>query len=378
MSRHSGPWMSSWKKRNIRDLCVLLKRKTWSPTRQSPGPPLWAAVLCLPHQGSQDWCPRQLAEAHSRLRQDQYRTAFQCLGFHRQHRKVGTTMSEDRHHTAPVGKQSGGSAGEKSFQLQKRRPLKRTHQEDVEDKPTALKKKLSSCVYKTEGGEEKGMVWQGGDLESSSRGCRKQTSQHQSWAPSPSSLLPQDLHLTPPPSQLRSRGPHLQPCQPWTPHPSPALPQPHAPFYQWLPSCPRKEISNLCCRTLEPSRWWSAQSFQAETPSELSFPLGVLIPNHSAPIIISICLMSDREANGKGERERYIHLNAEFQRIARRDKKAFLRGQSKELEENNRMGKTRDLFKKIRDTKGIFPAKMGSIKDRNGMDLKEAEDIKKR
>ena len=76
-----------------------------------------------------------------------------------------------------------------------------------------------------------------------------------------------------------------------------------------------------------------------------------------------------REAKGKGEKERYIHLNAEFQRIARRDKKAFLGNQRKELEENNRMGKTRDLFKKIRDTKGTFHAKMGSIKDRNGMDL---------
>ena len=79
-------------------------------------------------------------------------------------------------------------------------------------KPTALKKKLSSCVYKIEGAEEKGMVWQGGDLESSSRGCRKQASQQQSWVPSPSSLLPQDLHLTSPPSQLRSCGPHLNPC----------------------------------------------------------------------------------------------------------------------------------------------------------------------
>src|SRR5574341_1104995 len=76
-----------------------------------------------------------------------------------------------------------------------------------------------------------------------------------------------------------------------------------------------------------------------------------------------------REVKSKGEKERYKHLNAEFQRIARRDKKAFLSGQCKEIEENNRMGKTRDLFKKIRDTKGIFPAKMGSIKDRNGMDL---------
>ena len=80
----------------------------------------------------------------------------------------------------------------------------------------------------------------------------------------------------------------------------------------------------------------------------------------------------------KGEKERYKHLNAEFQRIARRDKKAFLSNQCKEIEENSRMGKTRDLFKKIRDTKGIFHAKMGSVKDRNGMDLTEAEDIKKR
>ena len=79
-----------------------------------------------------------------------------------------------------------------------------------------------------------------------------------------------------------------------------------------------------------------------------------------------------------GEKERYIHLNAEFQRIARRDNKAFFSEQCKEIEENNRMGKTRDLFKKIRDTKGTFHAKMGWIKDRNGMDLTEAEDIKKR
>ena len=81
-----------------------------------------------------------------------------------------------------------------------------------------------------------------------------------------------------------------------------------------------------------------------------------------------------REAKGKGDKERYIHLNAEFQRIARRDKKAFLSNQCKETEENNRMGKTRDLFKKIRDTKGTFHAKMGTIKDRNGIDLREAEE----
>ena len=85
-----------------------------------------------------------------------------------------------------------------------------------------------------------------------------------------------------------------------------------------------------------------------------------------------------REAKDKGEMERYTHLNAEFQRIARRDKKAFLNNQCKEIEENNRMGKTRDLFKKMRDTKGTFHAKMGAIKDRNDMDLTEAEDIKKR
>ena len=84
-----------------------------------------------------------------------------------------------------------------------------------------------------------------------------------------------------------------------------------------------------------------------------------------------------REVKGKGEKERYSHLNAEFQRIAKRDKKAFLNDQCKEIEENNTMGKTRDLIKKIRDTKGMFHAKMGSIKDRNGMDLTKAEDIKK-
>ena len=85
-----------------------------------------------------------------------------------------------------------------------------------------------------------------------------------------------------------------------------------------------------------------------------------------------------REVKGKEEKERYTHLNAEFQRIARRDKKAFLSDQCTEIEENNRMGKTRDVFKKIRDTTGTFHAKMGSIKDRNGKDLTEAEDIKKR
>ena len=88
--------------------------------------------------------------------------------------------------------------------------------------------------------------------------------------------------------------------------------------------------------------------------------------------------MKRREGKGRGEKERYTHLSVEFQRIARRDKKAFLNEQCKEIEENNRMGKTRDLFKKIRDTKGTFHTKMASIKDRNSMDLTEAEGIKKR
>ena len=85
-----------------------------------------------------------------------------------------------------------------------------------------------------------------------------------------------------------------------------------------------------------------------------------------------------KEAKSKGEKERYKHLNAEFQRIARRDKKAFLSDQCKEIEENNKIGKTRDLFKNLRDTKGTFHAKKGSIKDRNGLDLTKAEDIMKR
>ena len=88
--------------------------------------------------------------------------------------------------------------------------------------------------------------------------------------------------------------------------------------------------------------------------------------------------MNRREVKGRDEKEKYTHLNAEFQRIARRNKKAFLRNQCKEIEEDNRMGKTRDVFKKIRDTKGTFHTKMGTVKDRNGMDLTEAENIKKR
>ena len=93
--------------------------------------------------------------------------------------------------------------------------------------------------------------------------------------------------------------------------------------------------------------------------------------------VLQIAVKS-REVKSKGEKERYTHMNAEFQRIERREKKAFFSDQCKEIEENNRMGKTRDLFKKMRDTKGILNGKMGSIKDRNGMDLTEAEDIKKR
>ena len=88
--------------------------------------------------------------------------------------------------------------------------------------------------------------------------------------------------------------------------------------------------------------------------------------------------MKRREVKGKGKKKRYTHLNSEFQRIARRDKKAFLSDQCKEIAENNTMGKTRDLFKKIRDTKGTFHAKMSAIKDRSGIDITEAEDIKKR
>ena len=103
------------------------------------------------------------------------------------------------------------------------------------------------------------------------------------------------------------------------------------------------------------------------------FYVGDIMNNSS----VNICVKR-REEKSKGEKERYKHLNAEFERIARRDKKAFLSDQCKEIEENNRMGKTRDLFKKIRDTKGTFHVKMGTIKDRNGMDLTEAKDTKKR
>ena len=108
----------------------------------------------------------------------------------------------------------------------------------------------------------------------------------------------------------------------------------------------------------------------------------ILFPNYTLIRRIEAKWLSEEAlqiaVKSKGEKERYSHLNAEFQRIARRDKKAFLSDHCKETEENNRMGKTRDLFKKIRDTKGTFHAKMGSIKNRSGMDLTEAEDIKKR
>ena len=107
-------------------------------------------------------------------------------------------------------------------------------------------------------------------------------------------------------------------------------------------------------------------------------PLKIKSATVSPSIYHEVIAVKRREAKSKGEKERSSHFNAEFQRIARRDKKAFLSDQCGEIEEKNRVGKTRDLFKKIRDTKGTFHAKMGSIKDRNGMDLTEAEDINKR
>ena len=107
-------------------------------------------------------------------------------------------------------------------------------------------------------------------------------------------------------------------------------------------------------------------------PQEMKWKKVKWLPGEALQIAVK-----RREVKGKGEKERYTHLNSEFQRIARRDKKNFLSDQCKEIEENNRIGKTRDLFKKIRDTKGTFHAKMGLIKDRNGRDLTEAEDIKK-
>ena len=131
--------------------------------------------------------------------------------------------------------------------------------------------------------------------------------------------------------------------------------------YKWGRNCP-----NPCYPGLHPS------------------PLCTTTHNHTPPKAGSITEKPGppdaqrREAKSNGERERYSHLNAEFQRISRRDKRAFLSDQCKEIEENNRMGKTRDLFKKIRDIKGTFQAKVGSIKDRNGRDLTEAEDIKTR
>ena len=107
-------------------------------------------------------------------------------------------------------------------------------------------------------------------------------------------------------------------------------------------------------------------------PKEKKFKKGKWFPEEALQIN-----EKRRQAKGKGEKERYTHLNAEFQRIARRDKKAFLSGQCKEIEENHRMGKSRDIFKKITDTKGTFHAKMGTMKDRNRMGLTEAEEIKK-
>ena len=109
------------------------------------------------------------------------------------------------------------------------------------------------------------------------------------------------------------------------------------------------------------------------SPREKKYKKAKWLPEEALQIAVK-----RREVKSKGEKERYTHISAEFQRIARRDKKAFLSDQCKEIEENNRMGKIRELFNKIRDTRGIFHVKMGSIKDRNGMDLTEAEEIKKR
>ena len=124
--------------------------------------------------------------------------------------------------------------------------------------------------------------------------------------------------------------------------------------------------------------WMEVHDIVQETgiktiPMEKKFKKAKWLPEEALQIAVK-----RREVKSKGEKQRYSQLNVEFQRIARRDKKAFLSDQCKEREENNRMGKTRDLFKKIRDTKGTFHAKMGSIKGRNGMDLTEAEDVKKR
>ena len=124
--------------------------------------------------------------------------------------------------------------------------------------------------------------------------------------------------------------------------------------------------------------WMKVHDIVEETgiktiPKKQKFKKAKWLPEEALQIAVK-----RREVKSKVEKERYTHLNAEFQRIARRDNKAFLSDQCKKIEENNRIGKTRDLFKKIRDTKGIFHAKRGTIKDRNGMDLTEAEDIKKR
>ena len=137
-------------------------------------------------------------------------------------------------------------------------------------------------------------------------------------------------------------------------------------------------ISLICDRQ---SAWWTTDggSWHCTGDRDPDYPHGKEMQKGKMIVCGGIAnSFKRREAKGKGEKERYSNLNAEFQRIARRDKKAFLSNWCKEIEENNRMGKTRDLFKKIRDIKGIFHAKMGSIKDRNGMDLTEAEDIKKR
>ena len=134
----------------------------------------------------------------------------------------------------------------------------------------------------------------------------------------------------------------------------------------------RNRFKGLDLTVRVPDELWTGDRDQDHLPAK-EMQKSKMLSGEDLQIAVKI-----REVKSKGEKERYKHLNAEFQRIARRDKKAFFRDQCKEIEENNRMGKTIDLFKKIKHTKGTFYAKMGSIKDRNGMDLTEAEDIKKR
>ena len=140
----------------------------------------------------------------------------------------------------------------------------------------------------------------------------------------------------------------------------------------------RNRFKRLDLIDREPDKQWTEVCDIAQKARSKTIPMERKAKNQNGSGEDLQIAMKRREAKSKGEKERYTHLNAEFQRITRRDKRAFLSDQCKEIEENNSMGKTRDLFKKIRDTKGTFHAKMGSIKYRNVMALTEAEDIKKR